>query len=262
MATQSSIKHELETLVQVDIYRVLLIDPKTSIPMFVSTLTDTSIEFKENEKEVRAGVGNPVIASIPSDRSITLKVTDAAQHMSWQAIKLGTTLNKGAVDAYHFPTNYPTVSGTGGTLEVTLSEKPKTPAEVVIYKTSGEPIENATVTDKKVTIPTGSGILAGEEVVCGYYVYTTSVDTEQIAIDATKYGQEYTVVMESQLVTGGMKPVYKKQYYFPRGKVDGSFTESLKSERDAAATETSIKILKPEGVNNIMGTISYIPIVE
>lgn len=76
---------------------VLLTDPDTGDILYQSKQFNTgSITTSVNMNEIRAGLGNPVVAALPSDASLNVEFTAADFNLFAKASQVGATLTYGA----------------------------------------------------------------------------------------------------------------------------------------------------------------------
>lgn len=241
-----------------DVYKVYLIDPETGLELYSDSLTDTALQFKEDIKEIRAGVGNKLLTDVASNKDISVEVTDVKTRLDWLAAKQGAEIATGIQTAWHLPKTY--IAGGSSTITVTLDNTPKTSADVRCMKKNSD----GSYTDVTGTIATNvvtfaTGVVKGDEIVVTGFAYETPATTKSIDFDTEKFGKSFKVILEGMVFDGKRKPRFKKQYLFHKGSLDGNSEDTTKSERDASQTKTTIKIGLEAGKTSL-GTLMFIPL--
>lgn len=243
-----------------DVYKVYLLEPTTSLELYSDSLTDTNLQFKEDIKEIRAGVGNKLLTTVPANKDISLDLTDVKTRLDWIAAKQGTEITVGVTTAWHLPKTYKAEKDTTSGTKITLDETPLNGADVRFLKKneSGEWKDvTGTVSQKEAKFATG--VNEGDLVYVTGYTYKASANTQKVVFDAEKFAKSFKVVLEGIVFDSDRNPKFKKQYIFHKGVLDGNTEDSTKSERDASQIKTTIKIQQESGRTEL-GELLFIPI--
>lgn len=251
----------LDELYTFDVYKVYLLDSDTGLELYTESVTDTSLQFKEDMKEIRAGVGNKLMTEVPSSKDITIDLTDVRTRLDWIAAKQGTSVETGTVTAWHIPTTYIAVAGTSGGAKITLANAPKEPTKVRFIKldtvTGVTTDVEGTVSTKEVAFATG--VVAGDSIIVTGYQYEAPAQTKIIDFNTEYFSTSKTCIVEGVVFNHNRKPVYKKQYIFPKVTMDGNYEDTTKSERDGQQLKTTLRVGTPAGSSSL-GKLIFIPI--
>lgn len=250
----------MDELYTFDVYKAYLIEPTTGLELYTDTVVDTNLQFSEDIKEVRAGVGNKLLTDVPSSKSISLDLTDVRTRLDWIAARQGTEILKGKAEAWHLPKVYTAVSNSTS-VEITLDETPKVTGDVRFMK-KGEngvytEVTGGTITGK--TVKFSTGVNAGDLILVTGYKYETTADALSVDFDTEKFAKAFKVILEGLVFDGNRTPRFKKQYIFYKGVLDGNFEDATKSERDASQSKTTIKMQLENGRTSL-GQLLFIPL--
>lgn len=252
--TKPTNEYLLDDLWTFDVFKVYLLDEATNIELYADSLTDTSLNFKEDVKDIKAGVGNKLLMTIPTSKEISLELTDVRTRLDWLAAKQGTSVAKGAAVAWHLPRPYTVKANT-----ITLSAEPIKTADVRFMKidsVTGAATEiSGTISTKVVTF---TGVEDGTSIYVTGYAYNSAAGTLKVDFDAEKFAKTFKVVMEGIVYNGARKPVFTKQYIFHRAALEGNIEEATKSERDASQTKSTLKVQQVVGQSEL-GYVLFIP---
>lgn len=232
----------------------------TEVAYTSDTLTDTNIDIKVSEKEVRGGKGNGIIATLHSGRDITVKVTDPVAKLSTVALQLGQDIVTGAGIGYCM-VQKKTVKTVESALQITLDKTPLVPANVQIefQGTKLTYTTDYTVTGTVVAF-VGSKVKAEDNVSVLPYTYTSDVTSERISIQADVYAKGGKLVLQTIEIDETETPIANLFYVFANAIPTGNITIATKSERDANASDFELKVIKPSDSDEV-GYILREPII-
>lgn len=254
-----NVKESLKNYATTTVCIVTLRDAETGLQLLSTTLQDCNIDFKEDNKEIRGGQGNPVLFSWNTNRQIKIKVTDAVSKLDWTAAKLGQKIKEGTIEVFKDAKMYTVASGG----VVTLDVKPKYPEDVKIFDgVSGELLDkqNYTISENVVTIKPEAKVPDGGKV----YVYGYKIecnDATYIDIESDKFAKTFETILTYPLVEKSgntIKTTKIKQYIFPMGQLSGAFSEDAGADSKGSKYVHEIKILNPDG-NAPMGRLAVFP---
>ena len=110
---------------------ITLIDNATGVEYATASLKSHNISQSVDTSEIRAGRKNAVIATLESNKTITVEVEDVHANRDWLAIAMDADLAaKENVDVRVLPQKLKV--GTG--LKITLAKEPKNQADVKVFK--------------------------------------------------------------------------------------------------------------------------------
>lgn len=226
------------------------------------TLTDAGIEIKTNMKEVRAGQGNNLIATLHSSRDISISATDATFDFGILATNLGSSIVVGAGVAYLPRKSY--IAKTASTkVQVTLKKAPLDVTKVVVYGKDGQALTKTTdytITGAVIEF-VGSKVKDGDTIYVDAYAYTTDAKAERISIGANTYAGGGKLVLTTLEIDAATElPIANIQFVFPSAMPIGDLKLDTKSERDAVSTSLQFNVLK--GSTDEIGYILREPIAE
>lgn len=253
-------KNILDDLYTYDVYKVYLLEPTSNLELYSDSLTDTNLQFKEDIKEVRAGVGNKLLTTIPGNKDISLDLTDVKTRLDWIAAKQGADIEVGAATAWHLPKSYIAKAGTEGEFTITLDEEPINQADVRFLKKdeSGE-WEDVVGTPSGKEVKFATDVAEGDLIYVTGFTYKAPETTQKVVFDTEKTAKAFKVILEGIVFDSKRNPRFKKQYVFHNGVLDGNSEDSTKSERDASQTKTTIKMQIADGRTDL-GELLFIPI--
>lgn len=249
-----------EQLFELSTANFYALDPSTGLELYTGTLESDQLERTVEQEKIKGGIGNDTLTVIDKSSELNLTVTDVVNRRDMLAAKLGTSIQKGKIIVKHLPKNYEVKEDTG--LKVTLSATPLDGAVLNIYdnkdKTKMEVTTDYTISGSVITI-IKEGIKAGDTIfVTGFDYETTAEYIDIPSISSTKSMQ---VIVEKPIWNADGEIVYYKQYNFPKAKIDGSFTTSGNTEKQANPDETKFTITK-DGNEVTLGRIAYISVAS
>jgi hypothetical protein len=248
-----------------DCFDVLLVDNTTGSMIASTTLSSADINITADEKEVRAGRGDALIAVLHSGRKVDVKLSEVTFKYDWIAQQLGQTVgDAAATTAWALSKWYECVdidgAEVGTAIGFTLDEIPlATGSGLKIYDSTGKEVAlttGYTITGKEVTITTG---VIGDRYEVRGYKYTTAATATTINIDHTSFAKGVTCVLETLEIEEDESELAKVQYIFESILPSGNVTISTKKERDANVTDFTFKAIKPKDATCI-GKVIRIPL--
>ena len=151
-----------------------------------TTLQSADMKISVDEKEVRAGKGDALVAILHSARKVDISLAEIEFKWDWIANQLGQTATTAAVDVWAVPKFYTAATTTGVT--ITLDEAPKNDeTDIRIYSKEGTLIANTTYSIVAKTVTFASGVEAGDIVEVRGYIYSSAASASTILIDNTSF---------------------------------------------------------------------------
>lgn len=212
---------------------------------FVSdTLTDAGIDVKVNEKEVRGGKGNGLIATLHSSRDITVKLTDPVFRFETLAMQLGTDIVTGEGIGYCMIRYYP-VKVESAKKQITLEKLPLKATDVELFH-KGEKLkaEDYVITDSVVEFKSDK-VKELDKITVYPYAYRTNASARLIEINSDTFATGGKLVLETIEINEKEIPTARLFYVFENALPTGNFSINSKSEKDASPVELELKIAKP-----------------
>lgn len=224
-----------------------------------TTLAMADINFKQNEKEVRGGQGDNILAILHSARDVDIKTSDMIFRKDWIAQQLGTSETTGAVTAWALPKYYTAVSNTG--IKITLDHTPlATNSGLKLFKTNGT--ELVVTTDYTISGATVTLLYvgaAGDIIEVRGYKYTTGSTATSLDINSSSFATGAVFILETLELNTDETPLAKIQYIFDEVLPSGNFSIQTKKEKDATVSEFTFRAIKPANQTSI-GRMIRIPL--
>lgn len=234
-----------------DVVEVLLIDNNGEI-FANTTLQEGNIDVTVEENEIRGGRGHQLLATLKTQRDITINLTDAEFKYDWLAMQLGQDITTGAGIAWAMPE----ICTVSEDLTITLKNTPLAENHgLKVYTTEGESVSYDTITDKTVTL---TGVEAGDKVVARGYKYETDETAQNIEIDNAIFAKGIRAVLEAVEIDDEDRVTHKIQWQFDKCIPDGNFTINTSSERTGSQQTIGLKVVKPQN-SDIVGRVIRIP---
>ena len=226
---------------------VLLID-SNGMEYATASLKTHNISQSVDTSEIRAGRNNAVIATLESNKTITVEIEDVHANRDWLAIAMDAELTEGkTVNLRVLPQ---TLKVEGG--KVKLS---RTPAEAIKgYNKSAENAEVTISSDGTVTTATDGDIILVES-------YEVQVEADVIEMGGEGAGHAFAMYMEESVFNNNMKVIATKTTYFPRVVPESSFSIEGSSELAEQNMTYTFTVAKAEG-QNYLGQVIYVPVEE
>ena len=249
MAEKSMKVREEEFLLSVA--DVLLVDLESGMEYATATLASHNISQSVDTTEIRAGRNNAVIATLESNKTITVEVEDVHANRDWIAIAMDAELvEKESFDVVVLPQTLKVED-----MKVKLAREPKADETLLAYnKKDGS----------AVTIQADGAVSSGAEngdiiLVASYKTQATKADVMEIGGEGA--GRAFAMYLEESVFNNNMKVIATKTTYFPRVVPESSFTMEGSSELAEQNMTYTFTVSQPEG-ETFLGQIIYVPVEE
>lgn len=235
---------------------ITLIDNETKVEYATASLKSHNISQSVDTSEIRAGRKNAVVATLESNKTITVEIEDVHANRDWLAIAMDAELeSKTSVDVRVLPQKLKVADD----MTIELSKAPKHSDDVQVLK-DGVKLK-ATIVSKKVTLslPEDESSITlekGDVVTVMSYVYTAPA-ADVMAIGGEGVGRSFAMYMEESVFNNDMKVIATKTTYFPRVVPESSFTMEGSSELAEQNMTYSFTVSQAEGEENL-GYIYYV----
>ena len=236
---------------------VTLIDNESKVEYATASLKSHNISQSVDTSEIRAGRKNAVVATLESNKTITVEIEDVHANRDWLAIAMDAELeSKTSVDVRVLPQKLKVADD----LTIELSKAPKHSGDVQVLK-DGVKLETVIV-GKKVTLSLpdeAEGTITlekGDVVTVMSYVYTAPA-ADVMAIGGEGVGRSFAMYMEESVFNNDMKVIATKTTYFPRVVPESSFTMEGSSELAEQNMTYNFTVSQAEGEENL-GYIYYV----
>jgi len=226
-----------------------------------TTLSSADVKISVDEKEIRGGQGDALLAILHSARKVEISVSEMLFKWDWIANQLGQTATTAAVVSWALPKFYTAATTTGVT--ITLDPKPIASASgIEIYTSAGVlvPAANYTVVAATGVTTFTSGVTAGDILEIRGYKYTTAATASTINIDNTSFADGLVCVLTTIEIDSDETPLNHIQIILDECLPSGNFDISTKSARDASVSNFTFKAIKPANSTSL-GRIIRKPIV-
>ena len=228
---------------------VLLIDLDTKVEYATASLKSHNISQTVDTSEIRAGRNNAVIATLESNKTITVEIEDVHANRDWIAI---------AMDAEVAPNQTVTIRVLPQTLKVDkqgfvkLSRTPE--AAVKGYNKSQNNAEVSISTEGSVTTAKEGDIILVES-------YTITTQADEIKVGGEGAGRAFAMYMEESVFNNNMKVIATKTTYFPRVVPESSFSMEGSSELAEQNMTYTFTVAQSEG-DKFLGQIFYVAVED
>ena len=239
---------------------VTLIDNKSKAEYATASLKSHNISQSVDTSEIRAGRKNAVIATLESNKTITVELEDVHANRDWLAIAMDAELAaKTNVDVRVLPQKLKVDTD----MKIVLAKVPKVFEDVVIMKDGVvlEGTQGSSPKEKEVTLSregAGANLKAGDVVTVMSYVYTAPA-AEVMAIGGEGVGRSFAMYLEESVFNNDMAVIATKTTYFPRVVPESSFTMEGSSELAEQNMTYTFTVTKAEGEENL-GYIYYVDV--
>ena len=224
---------------------VLLIDLDTKVEYATASLKSHNISQTVDTSEIRAGRNNAVIATLESNKTITVEIEDVHANRDWIAI---------AMDAEVAKNQTVTIRVLPQTLKVDKQGNVKlsrTPVEAVKgYNKSQNNAEVSISTAGAVTTAAEGDIILVES-------YTITAQADEIKVGGEGAGRAFAMYMEESVFNNNMKVIATKTTYFPRVVPESSFSMEGSSELAEQNMTYTFTVAQAEG-EDALGYIYYV----
>ena len=212
-----------------------------------ASLKSHNISQTVDTSEIRAGRKNAVIATLESNKTITVEIEDVHANRDWLAIAMDAEFEVGQTVEVRVLPQKLTV---GTDLNITLAKAPKGD-KVTVIRDSGEQVEVA-ISDGKGQV---NGASAGEVVQVMSYLHDATADV--ITIGGEGQGRAFAMYLEESVFNNDMQVIATKTTYFPRVVPESSFSMSGSSELAEQNMTYTFTVAQAEG-KEYLGQIFYV----
>ena len=242
---------------------VTLIDNETKAEYATASLKSHNISQSVDTSEIRAGRKNAVIATLESNKTITVELEDVHANRDWLAIAMDAELAaKTNVDVRVLPQKLKVDTE----LKIVLAKEPKVFGDVKVLKDGIEldTTQGGEGRKKEVTLAVPSEktsevqLKAGDVVTVMSYIYTASA-ADIMAIGGEGVGRSFALYLEESVFNNDMAVIATKTTYFPRVVPESSFTMEGSSELAEQNMTYTFTVTKAEGEENL-GYIYYVDV--
>ena len=230
---------------------VLLVDLESGMEYATATLASHNISQSVDTTEIRAGRNNAVIATLESNKTITVEVEDVHANRDWIAIAMDAELvEKESFDVVVLPQTLKVED-----MKVKLAREPKGDETLLAYnKKDGS----------AVTIQANGAVSSGAEngdiiLVASYKAAAEKADVMEIGGEGA--GRAFAMYLEESVFNNNMKVIATKTTYFPRVVPESSFSMEGSSELAEQNMTYTFTVSQPEG-ETFLGQIIYVPVEE
>ena len=230
---------------------VLLIDIESGMEYATASLKSHNISQTVDTSEIRAGRNNAVIATLESNKTITVEVEDVHANRDWLAIAMDAELvEEEDFDVVVLPQTLKVENG-----KVTLSRTPKEGEELLAYnKKDG----SAVTISAEGKVGSVAGAAEGDIIlVASYKTKATKADVMEIGGEGE--GRAFAMYLEESVFNNNMKVIATKTTYFPRVVPESSFSMEGSSELAEQNMTYTFTVSQGEG-QDYLGQIIYVPV--
>ena len=212
-----------------------------------ASLKSHNISQTVDTSEIRAGRKNAVIATLESNKTITVEIEDVHANRDWLAIAMDAEFEEGqTVEVRVLPQKLTVATD----LSITLAKAPKD-SKVTVIRDNGQKVEVA-VSDGKGTV---TGASAGEVVQVASYLHDATADV--ITVGGEGQGRAFAMYLEESVFNNDMQVIATKTTYFPRVVPESSFSMSGSSELAEQNMTYTFTVAQAEG-KDFLGQIFYV----
>ena len=245
-------RQEEELLLSVaDVTLIELTSGNEGAEYATASLKSHNISQTVDTSEIRAGRKNAVIATLESNKTITVEIEDVHANREWLAIAMDGEMAKGQTVEVRVLPQKLTV---GTDLNISLAKAPKG-SKVTVVRDNGQQVE-VTIADGKGQV---DGAAAGEVVQVMSYLHDATADV--ITVGGEGQGRAFAMYLEESVFNNNMKVIATKTTYFPRVVPESSFSMEGSSELAEQNMTYTFTVSQPEG-ETFLGRIIYVPVEE
>ena len=264
MAVKKENKMLGKELIEIAIGDLYMYDEATGLEYCTTSLSSAEFSSSADKTDVRGGVNNAVLYTIPGEKEVTFTVTDVVNHVDITALKNASSIQE--VDSkemfcYHVPKFYNvTIQSTNA--EVNLDQEPISGEKPMIYREDGTLIEDGVVSisGKKITITNSSlNLTSADKVRVMGFKYKVDAKALYYTIAAEGTTTNLVAIYKKPVYNRkSMKVEYYKVVYYPQITMDANYTESDSTTREAVSEEHSFTITKKD-TESVLGYVYYEP---
>lgn len=239
---------------------ITLIDNETKVEYATASLKTHNVSQTVDTSEIRAGRKNAIVATLETNKTVTVEIEDVHANRDWLAIAADTHLQeKTSVDIRVLPQKVK----VGESLKIKLSKQPKVEGDVKVYKDGVELDVEFDGSDKTLitlSLPLdgaeGTELNVGDVVQVMSYIYTAKA-ADVMALGGESAGRSYSMYMEESVFNNDMKVIATKTTYFPRVVPESNFTLAGSSELAEQNMSYKFTATQAEG-EEALGYIYYV----
>ena len=222
-----------------------------------ASLKSHNISQTVDTSEIRAGRKNAVIATLESNKTITVEIEDVHANRDWLAIAMDADFaSDQTVEVRVLPQKLTVQQDTEeGALYITLSKAPKLASEIsVIHKGNTLGADDIAVEGTRVTI-IDTAVHKDDVVEVMSYVHSATADV--ITVGGAGQGRAFAMYLEESVFNNDMQVIATKTTYFPRVVPESSFSMSGSSELAEQNMTYTFTVAQAEG-KDFLGQIFYV----
>ena len=252
-------------LIEIAIGDFYMYDEATGLEYCTTSLSNAEFSSSADKTDVRGGVNNAVLYTIPGEKEVTFTITDVVNHVDITALKNASSIQE--VDSkemfcYHVPKFYNiTIETTNA--KVTLDQEPIAGEKVMVYLEDGTLVGDTKVslTGKELTITnTDLNLTSADKVRVMGFKYKVDAKALYYTISAEGTTTNLIGVYKKPVFNRKtMKIEYYKVVYYPQVTMDANYTESDSTTREAVSEEHSFTITKKD-TEDVLGYVYYEPV--
>ena len=236
---------------------ITLIDNATGVEYATASLKSHNISQSVDTSEIRAGRKNAVIATLESNKTITVELEDVHANRDWLAIAMDAELAAATnVDVRVLPQKLKVDTD----MKIVLAKEPKTFGDIKVLKDGVELGTTQGSSNRREVTLSKEGkeveLAAGDVVTVMSYVYTATA-ADVMAIGGEGVGRSFSMYLEESVFNNDMAVIATKTTYFPRVVPESSFTMEGSSELAEQNMTYKFTVTKAEG-EDALGFIYYV----
>ena len=246
-------RKEEELLLSVaDVVLIELIrgEEQQGVEYATASLKSHNISQTVDTSEIRAGRKNAVIATLESNKTITVEIEDVHANRDWLAIAMdGEMVENQTVEVRVLPQKITVPQG----LDITLPKAPNTQKINILV----DGVKKEVTVADGVIKGTEHGATAGKVIeVMSYKHNAAGVDV--ITVGGSKgQGRAFAMYLEESVFNNDMKVIATKTTYFPRVVPESSFSMSGSSELAEQNMTYTFTVTQAEG-KEFLGKVFYV----
>ena len=240
-------------------------DEASGMEYCTTSLSNAEFSSSADKTDVRGGVNNAVLYTIPGEKEVTFTITDVVNHVDITALKNASSIEE--VDSkemfcYHVPKFYE-ISIDSTNAKVTLDHEPITGEKVMVYREDGTLIEDSLVSLSGNTLTidnTSLGLTSANKFRAMGFKYKVDARALYYTIAAQGTTTNLVGVYKKPVFNRKtMKVEYYKVVYYPQITMDANYTESDSTTREAVSEEHNFTITKKD-TEDVLGYVYYEPV--
>ena len=244
-------RQEEELLLSVaDVTLIELTSGNEGAEYATASLKSHNISQTVDTSEIRAGRKNAVIATLESNKTITVEIEDVHANRDWLAIAMdGKMQTKQTVEVRVLPQKLTVASDN----TIAIKKAPKgTETKITVINPDGTKQEVA-VSNGKAKL--ASPAKAGDVVQVMSYLHEAQADV--ITVGGEGQGRAFAMYLEESVFNNDMQVIATKTTYFPRVVPESSFSMSGSSELAEQNMTYTFTVAQAEG-QDYLGQIFYV----